>query len=95
MRGAGFMRDMISMTKNNRKLLKGNGKKKYENFDKSYITDSIISREAPIYKSATPELLNKIRKTVSKERRKNRILSFLFLILLIGFSIYFILTSVF
>ena len=45
MNGAGFIKDMIAVTNNNRSLLKGQDQAKYKNFDKSYITDWIISHK--------------------------------------------------
>ncbi|MDH5608054.1 MAG: hypothetical protein OEY56_01120 [Cyclobacteriaceae bacterium] len=68
--GAGFIKDMITMSKNNRQLLKGENPT-YKNFDKTYITHSIISRKPPKYKDASPALLEKIRQKTLSENLKS------------------------
>ncbi len=72
MNGAGFIKDMIAVTRNNRALLKGKSQASYQNFDKSYITDWIISRKIPKYKIATPEYLAELRNKLAQERRQQR-----------------------
>ncbi|GEM_PF-7132310 len=61
MTGAGVMMDAIKTLRRNRTLLKGDNSSTYKSFDKSYITNSIISREAPIYNKASKEYLKQIR----------------------------------
>ena len=70
MHGAGFTKDMIAVTRNNRELLKKESSR-YRNFDKSYISDSIISRKAPVYREADPQFLEALRKFLRAERRRH------------------------
>ncbi len=71
MMGAGFMKDMIASSRNNRTLLKGDKTTKYKNFDKSYITDWVISRKPLKFKTATPEYLGQLRLKMKRQRRIN------------------------
>lgn len=95
MLGFGLVRDLVSTSKNNRRLLKGDEHSGYKNFDKSYITDSIISRKVPVYKDASPEYLELLKQKMTQEnKRRNSILTktfmaiFLFLSLLAIFLIF-------
>ncbi|MBV6646334.1 MAG: hypothetical protein KI790_12840 [Cyclobacteriaceae bacterium] len=74
MNGAGFIKDMIAATRSNRHLLKGDAGATYQNFDKKYITSSIISRKAPVYKEATPEYLSALKARLIAENKKAQLI---------------------
>ncbi|RJE73119.1 hypothetical protein BGP76_04040 [Reichenbachiella sp. MSK19-1] len=66
--GAGFSRDSQNSSRSNRSLLKGSGL--YKSFDKSYISDYIISRKPRIFKEATPEYLAELHVKLAARRKK-------------------------
>lgn len=72
MNGAGFIKDMISVNRNNRSLLKGQDSAKYKNFDTSYITDWVISRKPLKFKKASPEYLLKLKQQLKRDRKINQ-----------------------
>ena len=75
MMGSGFMKSGSESARNNRALLKGKKGDKFQNFDKSYITDTIISKKPLKFKPATPEYLAILRHQLAIERRKSFIRS--------------------
>lgn len=92
--GAGFIKDMISSSRDNRNLLKGKNQPTYKNFDKSYITSKIISRKEPVFKKSTPEYLIQLRQKLISENKKERNLRikiFISSILLSGIITYLVL----
>lgn len=97
MGGAGFIRHMIAVTKENRRILKGEGAT-YSNFDKSYITDSIVNRgkkvSAKLFKKASPAYYEKLRNDLREENRKlrlKRLVLFTTIVLAIGAGSWFFL----
>ncbi|WP_339794006.1 hypothetical protein [uncultured Imperialibacter sp.] len=70
MHGAGFAIDAIKTLRNNRSLLKGKGAGPYKNFDTAYITDSIISRKAPVYRKASAQYLTNLRAQLAADNRR-------------------------
>ncbi|MEO9967617.1 MAG: hypothetical protein ABJF11_17600 [Reichenbachiella sp.] len=70
MLGTGFSKWATQTTKQNRQLLKGGKGGGYQNFDKSYITDQIISRKPLVFKEATPEQLEIFRRRLKVIRKK-------------------------
>lgn len=64
----GFGRD--NNTASNRTLLKGKSSGTYQNFDKSYITNYIISRKPLIFKEANPEYLETLKIKLAVRRKK-------------------------
>ena len=67
--GAGFVFDAINTMRSNRALLKGKYAAHYKNFDTAYITDSIISRKAPVYKRANKRYLKRFRAQLVKANK--------------------------
>ncbi|WOK07799.1 hypothetical protein [Imperialibacter roseus] len=70
MHGAGFAIDAIKTLRNNRSLLKGKGAGPYKNFDTAYITDSIISRKAPVYRKASTQYLASLRAQLAVDNKR-------------------------
>lgn len=87
MNGAGFIKDMIARSKSNRRLLRGDKSQKYQSFDKSYITNSIISRKPPKYKLASPEYMTKLKTFLKRERRKEIAKNIFAAVFAIGFVV--------
>ncbi|MEP3387350.1 MAG: hypothetical protein ABJO02_04125 [Reichenbachiella sp.] len=92
MGGEGFSRWAADVNRQNRQLLKGN-QSGYSNFDKSYITDYIISRKPLVFKEASPEYLEKLhrrlkiaRKTEIRRKLKAMVIS----IIIVGFLVYWV-----
>ena len=81
MAGAGFMRQMIDSYKQNRSLLKGSREATYQNFDKSYITDSIISRKPLVFKKSSPEYLEELKVELKLKRKRKLVLKMKVLII--------------
>lgn len=69
MMGAGFMKDMNDRLRSNRSLLKGDDSGKYQNFDKSYITDYPTgkTRRIPSYRKATAEYMFALKGVLQNE----------------------------
>ncbi|MCV9389110.1 hypothetical protein [Reichenbachiella ulvae] len=70
MGGEGFARWAAGTNKNNRQLLRGDGNATYKNFDKSYITDYIISRKPRVFKEATPEYMAELHRKLQYRRKR-------------------------
>lgn len=68
--GAGFSRMADGINKRNRAMLRGNGDATYKNFDKSYITDYIISRKPLLFKEASPEYMEQLHARLVAMRKK-------------------------
>ncbi|MEO9967536.1 MAG: hypothetical protein ABJF11_17195 [Reichenbachiella sp.] len=73
MGGAGFMKDMINSTKNNRSLVKGDSYP-YGSFDKSYITGYAARKDkkkvAPhFFKKASPKYYRQLRVAMHRANR--------------------------
>ncbi len=84
--GAGFSRWASNATKSNRKLLKGGSGSSYKSFDKSYITDYIISRKPLLFKEADPQYLEELQRRLKSKRKREvrkNVLVFIFSIVLI------------
>ncbi|MEQ9378078.1 MAG: hypothetical protein RIG68_23010 [Imperialibacter sp.] len=73
MHGAGFAIDAIKTLRNNRSLLKGKGAGPYKNFDTAYITDTIISRKAPVYRKASAQYLESLRAQLAVDDKQRTI----------------------
>ncbi|MBV6644371.1 MAG: hypothetical protein KI790_02920 [Cyclobacteriaceae bacterium] len=69
---AGFAMDMVTLFRTNRAILKSQSL--YKPFDRSYITDAIISREAPSYRVADPKYLSSLRQSLiaARDRAKHK-----------------------
>lgn len=90
MGGAGFIKHMIAVTKENRRLLKSEGNP-YTNFDKSYITDYIINKKRKVseklFKKASPAYYHQLRERIREENRIVRLkkmLLFMVIVLTVG-----------
>ncbi len=79
MNGAGFVFDAINTQRSNRSLLKGKHTGHYKNFDTAYITDSIVSRKAPVYKKATQQYLVQLKLELAAANRNRSIKKLLLL----------------
>lgn len=92
--GAGFMKDMIVSSRNNRSLLKGNKIGKYKSFDKSYISDSIISRKPLKFKTSTPGYLRSLKEKLNRQRQINilkGLLAGLITVSILGLAVFYLL----
>ena len=77
MNGAGFMMDATNNLRKNRSLLKGSGRGRYKNFDKSYITDYPITKKTIKCEKASVEQIAHWRKKLQaqlKRRKKMKLL---------------------
>lgn len=90
MNGAGFIKDMIAVTRQNRALLKGE-RGSYNNFDKSYITNSIVNRGKKVsrkfFKRASPAYYQQLKNRLREENRIMRLkkmLLFIVIVLTVG-----------
>lgn len=74
--GGGFTQDMNVRFRQNRSLLKGEGT--YSNFDKSYITDHMVTtkkdrRAATIFfKKASPEYYIKLKSRLKRQAERSK-----------------------
>ncbi|MEP2023239.1 MAG: hypothetical protein ABJH98_02800 [Reichenbachiella sp.] len=68
--GESFSRWANDLNKQNRQTLKGTRSSGYSNFDKSYITNYIISRKPLVFKEASPEYLEKLHRRLKAARKK-------------------------
>ncbi|MEQ8686084.1 MAG: hypothetical protein RIE86_12370 [Imperialibacter sp.] len=94
MHGAGFAIDAIKTLRNNRSLLKGKDAGHYKNFDTAYITDTIISRKAPVYKNASAQYLAHLKEQLKTDNKRSRIkktLVFIVTCVATGSAMYFLL----
>lgn len=91
--GAGFSRWANDLRKNNRVLLKGGEGSSYQNFDKSYITNYIISRKPLVFKEASPEYLEKLHrrlKTARKKEIRRKIKAMIISVMIVGLLVYWV-----
>lgn len=89
--GAGITDWARKASRNNRQLLKGGGG--YKNFDKSYITDYIISRKPLVFKEATPEQLANFRRRLIKLRKneiRRKIKAMIISVTIVGLLVYWV-----
>jgi hypothetical protein len=96
MHGAGFVFDAIKTLRNNRSLLKGKDAGHYKNFDTAYITDSIISRKAPVYRQASKQYLAQLRQQLEADSKRSRIKKRILLAItsiMIGLGVYLVFFS--
>ncbi|WP_422361742.1 hypothetical protein [Reichenbachiella sp.] len=91
--GAGFSRWANDLRKNNRALLKGGEGSSYQSFDKSYITNYIISRKPLVFKEASPEYLEKLHRRLKAARKKEirrKIKAMIISIVIVGLLVYWV-----
>lgn len=93
MLGTGFSKFGSQSTKQNRQLLKGAESARYNNFDKSYITNYIISRKPLVFKEASPEYLEKLHrrlKTARKKEIRRKIKAMIISVMIVGLLVYWV-----
>lgn len=91
--GAGFSRWANDLSKQNRQTLKGTRGAGYSNFDKSYITDYIISRKPLVFKEASPEYLEKLHRRLKAARKKEirrKIKAMVISVVIVGLLVYWV-----
>ncbi len=91
--GESFSRWANDLSKQNRQTLKGNRGSGYTNFDKSYITNYIISRKPLVFKEASPEYLEKLHRRLKITRKKEvrrKIKAMVISIIIVGFLVYWV-----
>ena len=70
MMGAGFIRNMIASSKDNRSLLKGPNDAIFQNFDTKSYQVKKKNRIIPSFKKASPEMLAAIRQNLLAENER-------------------------
>lgn len=87
MRGAGFIKDMINVTRSNRTLLRGDDSAKYKNFDReAYLSKSRLNR-IPNFKTASPEYLAELRRQLTLDNARSARVKRSIMLLSIGFCL--------